>query len=251
MKKIFLLLALVGTIASSTAQNITSGEYFFDTAPALGGGTPFNLTAGSTVTQTLTMPISSLSSGFHNLFIRVKDANGVWSHYEGRVFYIIPTPANTVQPQLVSGEWFIDTDPGLGNATAISFTQGNTINTTLNIPTPTLSVGTHNLFIRVKDVNGVWSHYEGRVFSISALGTVENTIKPIKVYPNPTKSFLTLQTPNNVSLDKVTITDLTGKIVLEQTQNSTQVNVAQLSSGMYILQAFSGTEKMVSKFVKE
>ena len=71
------------------------------------------------------------------------------------------------------------------------------------------------------------------------------------VYPNPAKNQINLQFPNQENVDKIVITDLTGKVILTQTTNTTQVNVASLSKGMYILQAFSGKEKFTSKFIKE
>ncbi len=73
----------------------------------------------------------------------------------------------------------------------------------------------------------------------------------LTLYPNPTNGLLQLQTPNNTSFNKIIITDSTGKIVLEQTQNTTQVDVEKLASGLYIIKAFSGEEVFVNKFVKE
>ncbi len=75
--------------------------------------------------------------------------------------------------------------------------------------------------------------------------------KEIILYPNPAQKALQLQTKSDTTIDKIIITDLSGKIILEQTQNTTQVNVEQLSVGMYFIEAFSGDEKNTSKFVKE
>jgi len=83
-----------------------------------------------------------------------------------------------------------------------------------------------------------------------AVNSNEFTAK-ISVFPNPTRSQLTIHPSNNAIIDKVTITDLMGKVVLVQSGNTTQVNVEQLASGLYILEAFSGEEKFTSKFVKE
>ena len=102
---------------------------------------------------------------------------------------------------------------------------------------------------------GAAKSYKTSGFSVrcltNQLGIQQQTISKIAVYPNPTSSTLTLQTPNNLSLDKITITDLTGKVVLTQTINATLVNVATLASGMYVIEAASGNEKWVSKFIKE
>ena len=84
-----------------------------------------------------------------------------------------------------------------------------------------------------------------------SLSTSDILKNDLKVFPNPTTATLTIQNPNNATIDKISITDLAGKIVLEQEQSSNQINVEKLCGGVYILQAYVGEEKFVSKFVKE
>ena len=83
---------------------------------------------------------------------------------------------------------------------------------------------------------------------LATSGFVKNNIN---IYPNPACTILNLQVANNTSINKISITDLTGKIVKEQTQNATTINVENLAQGLYILEAYSDEQKMVSKFVKE
>ena len=73
----------------------------------------------------------------------------------------------------------------------------------------------------------------------------------LQLYPVPVKNTLYIQSSNNMVMDKITITDLTGKIVVTQTTNTNQVEVQQLTSGMYIIQAVSGDSTLVKKFIKE
>lgn len=62
--------------------------------------------------------------------------------------------------QTLSGmEYFFDTDPGAGNGTSLSISNGDTVDVSFNIPTNTLSPGFHILYIRAVDVNGTWSLY--------------------------------------------------------------------------------------------
>lgn len=79
----------------------------------------------------------------------------------------------------------------------------------------------------------------------------EITIEKIKVYPNPTKDFLYIQNTANDKIDKVVITDIIGKTVLKCYENAKQINVQDLSKGIYLIEAFSGKVKFTSKFVKE
>jgi hypothetical protein len=164
---ILFLTCLLGTFSFS--QNIVSGEYFFNTDPGVGNGTAFSLTAGTNIDENFTVDVSSLSPGFHYLYARVKNLAGIWSHHEGRMFYVIETtlpPNTTPQPDLVSGEWFIDTDPGVGNGTAFSFGTTSEANTMINVDLAGVAPGFHYLYFRVKNSDGRWSHYEGRMFYI-------------------------------------------------------------------------------------
>jgi len=86
---------------------------------------------------------------------------------------------------------------------------------------------------------------------VAALSTNTFASNGFVIYPNPAQKTLQLQTKTGTTIDKIIITDLSGKVILVQTQNTNQVNVEQLSNGMYFIEAFSGDEKFTSKFVKE
>lgn len=103
------------------------------------------------------------------------------------------------------------------------------------------------------DVTGNHGDYDAWVVKLEPelMATTSFASQELKIFPNPAKNILQLQTATNGSLDKITITDLTGKIVLTQTTNTAQINVEPLASGMYILEATSGENKLSSKFVKE
>lgn len=65
-------------------------------------------------------------------------------------------------------EYYYNTDPGFGNANAISAnTNSGELTQTFTIPTPTDETGFNTLYIRTKDDNGVWSLYDKRVFFIT------------------------------------------------------------------------------------
>lgn len=115
--------------------------------------------------------------------------------------------------------------------------------------TPTIATNPKTYTINA--YNGLGTSTATTVISTSVLDTDNFSNKELILYPNPARTSFTIQTPNNINLTRVIITDTTGKVVLEQTQNTTQVNVEQLAYGMYIVQAFSGEEKFTCKFVKE
>ena len=160
---------MLSGVEASSAQSIDSAEYFFDVDPGVGNGSSIAIISGDTISDTSYIKTSGLSIGFHNLFVRVKDSNEVWSLYEGGSFYIYDTIARATPSSypIASAEYFYDTDPGIGNGTAINnFSAADTVILTDTIPSDTLTVGTHNLFVRVRDSMNVWSLYEGRSFVI-------------------------------------------------------------------------------------
>ncbi|WP_315817684.1 hypothetical protein [Paraflavitalea speifideaquila] len=59
---------------------------------------------------------------------------------------------------MVAAEYFIDTDPGTGNGTAIPLTPGADLN---NLPATVnvngLTNGTHRLYMRTRSAEGRWS----------------------------------------------------------------------------------------------
>ncbi len=176
MKRSARLLMLCVLIVSSlffsvgvVAQTISKAEYFFDADPGKGNGTPIAVTPGGTVTFTTSIPTSSLTQGFHQLGIRVKETGGVWSIFESRGFYI--TAATSNASNIDGAEYFFDADPGAGNGTNITISTGANVNFVVSIPTTSLTSGFHFLAIRTKDNSGRWGVFEARDFYITASTT--------------------------------------------------------------------------------
>lgn len=157
------------TATTNNAANITAAEYFFDTDPGKGSGTPIPVTPGATTNFTVSVPTSSLAPGFHFLAIRTKGTDGIWGLFEGRGFYI--TSSTSDVPNLVASEFFFDTDPGVGNGTSIPITPGATSNFIASIPTGSLTPGFHFVAIRTKAANGKWGIFESRGFYITGSTT--------------------------------------------------------------------------------
>ncbi|MEO8772081.1 MAG: hypothetical protein ABI402_18425 [Ferruginibacter sp.] len=148
-----------------SAQEINKAEYFFDTDPGVGNGHQVSITTAADTIRT-TFPVSSagLSEGMHALYIRSMNANG-WGHFEKFPFYI----SNTLNaPNLNEGEYFIDADPGAGNAHHIAVAgNSDTIRMAITVSSAGLTAGMHSLNTRFKDVSGNYSHYESSSFYIT------------------------------------------------------------------------------------
>ena len=87
----------------------------------------------------------------------------------------------------------------------------------------------------------------------SGSGVHENNISSsISIYPNPANDNVTLNFGSGKPVERtITVTDLVGKIVLEQVfnKNNVSINIAELPSGFYTLSTKGedgiGTKKLV------
>ena len=187
--------------AAVNSANITAAEYFFDADPGVGNGASVSVgTPGAVVNFTTLIP-TSVSTGFHFLSIRIKDANGYWGLYEKRGFYVSNAAANS--GNIIAAEYFIDSDPGIGNGTSLLVgSSGAVVNFTASIPA-SVSTGFHFLSIRVKDANGYWGLYEKRGFYVSNLASNSPSITAAEYFfdadPGPGNgTALTITTPGAV-----------------------------------------------------
>ena len=89
-----------------------------------------------------------------------------------------------------------------------------------------------------------------RKIALENLATETFLKNKITIFPNPVNNILTIKIPENTSISNISITDLTGKKVLEQNNNSTTVNVEKLQNGIYLLQIVSEGKTATSKFIK-
>ena len=71
----------------------------------------------------------------------------------------------------------------------------------------------------------------------------------IKISPNPSKNVV--QVKSNSIIDKITIFDSLGKIILIQTQNNNEINIEKLLKGIYLIEIISENEKNYRKLIKE
>ena len=78
-----------------------------------------------------------------------------------------------------------------------------------------------------------------------------NPLTKIKIYPNPTKEILFIENNTLISIDKITLTDITGKIVLEVKENFSKIDMGDFESGVYILNISSENRIYNYKIVKK
>lgn len=88
-------------------------------------------------------------------------------------------------------------------------------------------------------------------------GTEENTLPAaVTLYPNPVRESARLLMRNGITAERLTVTDFTGRVVLEQDGNAVSgskvtIPCSRLAPGLYHLAVMAGGSRYVVPFVKE
>lgn len=144
------------------AQNILRAEYFFDTDPGFGSGTPLDInTPGANLADVAAdLDISGLALGIHRLYLRSLSQEGSWSVTYQREILIDDDPAYP-EPgsagDILKAEYFFTDDPGFGAGTDIPLNAGADLTTDLETAIAGLPNGQYQLVIRTLGQNGRWS----------------------------------------------------------------------------------------------
>ncbi|HLT53036.1 MAG TPA: T9SS type A sorting domain-containing protein [Flavobacteriaceae bacterium] len=237
----------IANFSNALNNNINEAEYFFNADPGVGNGLPLTIAQNTSLDQAFSIPIDVLPTGIHILHIRVKNNFNQWGLYARQVFYKSVTLSNK---EIVAAEFFIDVDPGVGNATSIALTQNESINEILNIPIPSdLGDGDHMLHIRVLDTNGTWSLY-GRPEFFSTLSTDDIVLQHFKMYPNPVSDVLYFSTQNQI-IEQVKLVDMNGRVILDIPKSIELLDVSNLTAGTYLAQIKTSNGNISKKIIKE
>ena len=90
----------------------------------------------------------------------------------------------------------------------------------------------------------------GSCDTCSPIGALENLeLNDLSIFPNPTSSFLTIQSNNLIS--PISIYDITGKLVLQNWGNSNEiiVDISNLNSGLYFIKSSSQNSSIRKRFI--
>lgn len=177
--------------SGSPVADITAIEYFIDTDPGFGKGTPvFFSPAPDHAAKSVAINVTGIGPGIHRVYIRSKDSNEKWSLLNfGQFDNTAPNPypsAPPPAPPIGQMEYYFDTDPGFGNGKPIQFTAGTDIsNFSVDIPLGSLSQGSHTFYIRSSQNPWSFTAYVPFLFSSTLPVTwlyVQGEIKGDKTY---------------------------------------------------------------------
>jgi uncharacterized repeat protein (TIGR01451 family) len=152
-------------------QALTAAEYFIDQEPGLGQGTPIGLPQAGQASPTVSFNVglSTVSTGFHTLYLRARDAQGAWSLTQSQAFYVLSLPP--AGQALARAEYFIDQDPGPGNGIAVTLPANQAaVTLAFNVPLTNVATGAHTLYLRVADKGKAWSLPQQHAFLVKPGG---------------------------------------------------------------------------------
>ena len=167
----FIVLVCAGSSLRAAAPEVATAEYYIDSDPGPGNGTPIpGIVPGDAVQVALDIPatrVAALPLGIHFLTVRFRNAESDWSVAFSRVFERVgPTMSDDVR--LAGAEYYLDADPGPGNGIPINGIFGATdAGMAVEIPASavaTMTPGIHFLTARFRNADGNWSVAFSRVF---------------------------------------------------------------------------------------
>lgn len=106
---------------------------------------------------------------------------------------------------------------------------------------PITATGTHALIIDNFTVSEV-------------LGINENLDSQFSVFPNPTKNIVNISNSMDASIENIELSDINGRSIINNkvaNTTETQINISDISQGVYMLRIVSDLGTLVKKIVKE
>ncbi len=85
----------------------------------------------------------------------------------------------------------------------------------------------------------------------NSVAVEENQTNTFNIYPNPVEEVLTINRENNSTPARVEIFDINGRLIINQSLQSNQINVSQLSSGIYTVKLITNSEVATKKVYKK
>ena len=173
MKKfLFIAFCFLLFIGNSPGQNLVQAEYYVDLDPGPGHGLSVAIPPGDTINQGFNLVLTGLETGFHYLYIRVKDETGQWSLSKRQLFYLIDPESALPRFEssvITAAEYFFDQDPGPGNGISIPLQAADSLKVQRVVLLEGLAQGLHQLYIRCRDLAGKWSLYLRKPFTVEQL----------------------------------------------------------------------------------
>ncbi len=145
-------------------KSVVAAEYYVDRDPGVGQAIPYPVIPNVEVNQSFVLATDTLSPGLHLFGMRFRDSSGNWTIALQKGFWVerIHSVAS-----VNAAEYYIDSDPGFNLATSIPVVAGESATIPFTALLSGQANGNHELIVRVRNTNGVWSVAEQYRFVIA------------------------------------------------------------------------------------
>lgn len=107
------------------------------------------------------------------------------------------------------------------------------------------------LFTGDAAINSPWSDAQIRLYTNGTLGTQDFLADELKLWPNPVRDVLNIQTPTEIGSDlRVAMTDMSGRTIPIILANG-KIDMSGLSSGVYLVTMTSQGQTITKRVVKQ
>ena len=232
-KQLFLKTAL----AADPELNIEYVEYFIDSDPGYGKGTSVDLGENDSV-YIFNLSMQPLTTGIHQLYVRARNVEGVWSQVANRAF--VKTTPYATSLSIKTIEYYLDADPGTGKGIDAPFDEDGFGGLVFTVDLNAVAAGEHTLYIRWLNKFNQWEAIGSHIFTVIEIpnGIEDMTVSDeITVYPNPVSEMLFIKNAPH-SIESVEIIDMNGRTVFRQNVHESDVvsiPVRNYPSGLFIV----------------
>jgi CubicO group peptidase (beta-lactamase class C family) len=95
----------------------------------------------------------------------------------------------------------------------------------------------------------IWQHLNAVMCNSTAIAEPKENQNSISIYPNPSHSTITIDLPSSTDF-KIEISNILGELMMKS-ENQSQVDVSELTNGLYILTVRQGGNLFATKIIKE
>jgi hypothetical protein len=242
-------LGFLGWSSSVTGTGATATEDWF----LYDGGTGSTLAQSGTVSAITLSNSTTVSSG--RLYSRgitlAANVEATVSYYVRNYLGTGATGSASYQLTVGNAQTAASQTTTLGTETGISSTSFAIKTYTF---TPTTAGVYYFSFLHNSPINATTQGLIIDTFSVTqALKNADFLNSKFSISPNPANDFITLSNSDNISVKSISLTDLNGRVVKQisySDASNIQVNVADLASGMYLMNITSDQGTATKKVVK-
>jgi hypothetical protein len=178
--------------------------------------------------------------------------NQSYIHFDDISIIDISTPAHAGRDTTIAlgDSVFIGRTPEIGlNDDCFWFINGNPIDTVAGM---WVAPDTTTTYILKQDICGT-VNYDTVTVTVQPSGNYKLGLinDDLRVYPNPAQTSISIACKNASSQAMIQICDVLGSIVLQQALTKEELNISELSRGIYLLKLIDGNKVSLARFIKE